>query len=374
MIRLAALDGEIRQEDSCLTIDLSAFARRIRMGEYSMKSAIVNRIRELDGMIGNTPMLEIKYSFKNELRRVFVKAEYYNYTGSIKDRMAIHILDKAYAEGHICPGDQILEATSGNTGISFAALGSALGHKVTIYMPDWMSEERKDLIRSFGAEVKLVSKEQGGFLGCISLTEKYASQNEGVFLPCQFSNKYNVEAHYLSTGPEIQKQLERIDLTPDAVVAGVGTGGTIMGVGRYFKEKNSGFRAYPLEPSNSPTLKTGGEVVGSHRVEGISDEFITSILELDKLDKIIGVDDGDAIIMAQKLASKLGLGVGISSGANFLGAVTVQNILGKDATVVTVFADDNKKYLTTDLLKEEPVREDHLSTDIELLDLKSHLI
>ena len=339
-----------------------------------MDIVVENRIRELEKLIGSTPMLEIMYSYKGELRRVFVKTEYYNYTGSIKDRMAIYILNKAYAEGNICPGDQILEATSGNTGISFAALGSALGHKVTIYMPDWMSEERKNLIKSFGADVELVSKEQGGFQGCIKLTEKYAGQNEAVFLPCQFSNGYNVAAHYLSTGPEIHKQLERIGLTPDAAVAGVGTGGTIMGLGRYFKEKNPAFRAYPLEPSNSPTLKTGGEVVGSHRIEGISDEFITSILDLKKLDKIIGVDDGDAIIMAQELAGKLGLGIGISSGANFLGAVAVQNILGKDATVVTVFADDNKKYLTTDLLKEEPLREDYLSADIRLLDLKSHLI
>lgn len=335
---------------------------------------IENRIRELERLIGKTPLLEIKYSYKGEVRRVFVKAESYNFTGSIKDRMAIHILAKAYKQGYIKPGNQILEATSGNTGISFAALGSALGHKVTIFMPDWMSEERKDLIRSFGAEVKLVSKEEGGFQGCIRLTEKYAGQNEGVFLPCQFSNEYNVEAHYKSTGPEIRQQLAAAGLKPDAIVAGVGTGGTIMGVSRYFKEINPEFRAYPLEPSNSPTLKTGGEVARSHRIEGISDEFITSILKLDELDKIIAVDDGDAIIMAQNLAGRLGLGVGISSGANFLGAVAVQNMLGKDANVVTVFADDNKKYLTTDLLQEEPVREDHLSADIELLDLKSHLI
>lgn len=337
-----------------------------------MSTAIIqDRIKELKGLIGNTPLLEIKFKYKGEERRIFAKAEHYNVTGSIKDRMAIHVLSQAYLSGEIQPGDQIAEATSGNTGISFAAIGSALGHKVTIFMPEWMSEERKSLIRSYGANIKLVSHEQGGFLGSIKMTEDFARDNGNVFLPCQFSNEHNVEAHYITTGPEIWNQLERINLKPDAVVAGVGTGGTIMGLGKYFREKDPNIKVYPLEPSNSPTLKTGSKI-GRHRIQGISDEFIPALVKLDQLDQIIDIDDGDAIIIAQKLSATLGLGVGISSGANFLGALLAQEILGKDAVVVTIFSDDNKKYLSTDLMKTEPVKQDFLSTEIELLDLKGH--
>ncbi|ABW18375.1 PLP-dependent cysteine synthase family protein [Alkaliphilus oremlandii] len=333
---------------------------------------IQDRIKELRGLIGNTPLLEIKFKYKGEERRIFAKAEHYNLTGSIKDRMAIHVLSQAYLNGEIQPGDLIAEATSGNTGISFAAIGSALGHKVTIFMPQWMSAERKNLIRSYGANIQLVSHEQGGFLGSIKMTEDFAKENRNVFLPCQFSNEYNVEAHYRTTGPEIWHQLEQINLKPDAVVAGVGTGGTIMGLGKYFREKDPNIKVYPLEPSNSPTLKTGSKI-GIHRIQGISDEFIPPIVKLDQLDPIIDVDDGDAIIIAQKLSATLGLGVGISSGANFLGALLAQETLGKDAIVVTIFSDDNKKYLSTDLMKSEPIKEDFLSTEIELLDLKCHL-
>jgi cysteine synthase A len=152
----------------------------------------------------------------------------------------------------------------------------------------------------------------------------------------------------------------------NAFIAGVGTGGTIMGVGRFLREKNKDIRLFPLEPSNSPTLSTGCKV-GAHRIQGISDEFIPDILDLENLDDVVSVDDGDAIIMSQKLANDLGIGVGISSGANLLGGVIVQNQLGEDKVVVTVFPDDNKKYLSTDLLREEPVKEGFLAPDIELL-------
>lgn len=335
------------------------------------KETIFKRIEALRNLIGNTPLIEIHFKYKGENRRIFAKAEHYNLTGSIKDRMALHILSKVYEENLINPDANIVEATSGNTGIAFSAIGTALGNKVTIFMPNWMSEERINLIKSFGADIQLVSPEEGGFLGSIEMTEDLSKKDENVFLPCQFSNKYNTEAHYLSTGPEIWSQLEGMNLKPDAIVAGVGTGGTIMGIGRYLKEENPDIKVYPLEPSNSPTMSTGHKV-GKHRIQGISDEFIPEIVDLDELDEIISVDDGDAIIMAQKLASKLGLGVGISSGANFLGALKVQEELGKDSVVVTVFADDNKKYLSTDLMKEEPVKSDFLSTDIELIEIKAH--
>ncbi len=328
-------------------------------------------INGLASLIGNTPLLEISFRYKGEERRIFAKAEQYNLTGSIKDRMALHIIKKAYNSGTLNKGDTIVEATSGNTGIAFSAIGTSLGHPVTIFMPNWMSDERKNLIRSYGANIELVSAEQGGFLGSIQLTEDLLKEKENVFLPCQFSNEDNSEAHYLTTGPEIWSQLEHIKLKPDAIVAGVGTGGTIMGIGKYLKEKDSSIKVYPLEPANSPTMSTGHKV-GKHRIQGISDEFIPSIVTLNNLDEIIDVDDGDSIIMAQKLASELGLGVGISSGANFLGALIAQEKLGKDSIVVTVFADDNKKYLSTDLMKDEPIKDDFLSTDIELLNIKAH--
>jgi cysteine synthase A len=324
-----------------------------------------DRLKSLKYLIGNTPMLEIHFSFRGSNRVMYAKSENLNMTGSIKDRMALHVLSEAYRTGLIKPGDTIAEATSGNTGIAYAALGRALGHPVIIFMPDWMSRERIDLTRSLGARVVLVSHDDGGFIGCIRMTEKLAGEDPNVFLPRQFSNLANIVAHEQTTGPEIWWQLKYNGLTPDAFVAGVGTGGTVMGVGRYLRSRNPEVRIHPLEPAESPIL-TAGHKVGHHRIQGISDEFIPPIVQLDELDHVVGVSDGDAILMAQKLASELGLAVGISSGANFLGALLIQNELGAGAVVVTVFPDDNKKYLSTDLLKQEPVAKGHLSPEVEL--------
>ncbi|MCX6155930.1 MAG: cysteine synthase family protein [Candidatus Kapabacteria bacterium] len=326
---------------------------------------IKQKLIGLEFIVGNTPMLEIEYSYKGKKRKIYSKAENLNLTGSIKDRMALHILKKAYQNGLLQTGTHIIEATSGNTGISFSAIGRALGCSVTIFMPDWMSAERINLIKSYGANIKPVSHDEGGFLGSIKRSEELALCIPNSFLPCQFSNIDNVEAHYLTTGPEICYQLQSINLIPDAFVAGVGTGGTIMGVGKYLREQVPEISIHPLEPSNSPTLSTGYKV-GKHRIQGISDEFIPSIVKLDEIDSVISVDDGDAIIMAQKLTADLGIGVGISSGANFLGAVMLQNLLGDDKVIVTVFPDDNKKYLSTDLLREENVLDGFLSSSIEL--------
>lgn len=331
---------------------------------------VTEKILGLKCLIGNTPLLAINLLYMGERRVIYAKAENLNMTGSIKDRMAFHILSKAYETGSLTPGMKIFEATSGNTGISIAAIGRAMGHKVTIYMPDWMSTERKHLIKSLGADIILVSKEDGGFLGSIEMSNEASALCDG-FLPCQFSNEHNCDAHYDTTAPELWWQLRFLNLQPDAFVAGVGTGGTIMGVGRYLKEKDSNIKVHPMEPLNSPTLKTGYKV-GKHRIQGISDEFIPEIVQLDKLDDIIDVDDGDAIIMSQMLAAQLGIGVGISSGANFIAALKIQNELGSDKTVVTVFPDDNKKYLSTDLLKDEPVKSDFLSKDVELISFKGH--
>ncbi|MBI4292176.1 MAG: cysteine synthase family protein [Betaproteobacteria bacterium] len=323
------------------------------------------KFRALGHMVGNTPLLAIRCRFRGEMRTIYAKAENLNLTGSIKDRMALHILRQGYARGFLRPGAPIAEATSGNTGISFAAVGRALGHPVTIFMPEWMSQERKDLIRSLGAEIRLVSRNEGGFLGSIKMTEDLAAGQPGVFLPRQFSNTDNIDAHAETTGPEIWWQLRIHGLRPDAFVAGVGSGGTIMGVGRFLRQAHPEVKLYPLEPASSPTLSTGHKV-GTHRIQGISDEFIPPIMDLAFLDDVVGVDDGDAIRMAQILAAELGLGVGVSSGANFLGALKVQERLGPGAVVVTVFPDDNKKYLSTDLLGSEPVKEHFLSPHVRL--------
>lgn len=331
----------------------------------AVEPVLSTRFKGLSRLVGNTPLLAIEFTYRGRPRVLYAKSEQFNLTGSIKDRMALFILQQAYLEGTIAPGDTIAEATSGNTGISFAALGRALGHPVTIFMPDWMSHERVDLIHSLGARIVPVARDEGGFLGSIAKAEEMAAGHRHVFLPHQFSSPANVEAHEKTTGPEIWWQLQSNSLLPDAFVAGVGTGGTIMGVGRYLRSRAPDTRVHPLEPAESPTLSAGHKV-GQHRIQGISDEFIPPIVDLGELDEVMSVHDGDAILMAQKLACQLGLGVGISSGANFLGALAVQNDLGDDSVVVTVFPDSNKKYLSTDLVREEPAREDYLTPEVEL--------
>src|SRR5262245_27317843 len=331
----------------------------------SAGAASAPRLRSLARMIGNTPMLAIELTYRGERRVIHAKAEHFNLTGSIKDRMALHIVRRAYAEGRIVPGDTIAEATSGNTGIALAAVGRALGHPVTIFMPDWMSRERVDLIRAMGATIVPVGREEGGFLGSIRMAEEYAASHPRVFLPRQFANAANVQAHEVTTGPEIWMQLREGGRQPDAFVAGVGTGGTVMGVGRYLRRMRPGVHIHPLEPAESPTLSTGRRV-GRHRIQGISDEFIPEIVRLEELDPVVAVSDGDAILMAQKLATTLGLAVGISSGANFLGALKVQNHLGAGAVLATVFPDSSTKYLSTDLMREEPARDGYLTPDVEL--------
>ena len=215
-----------------------------------------------------------------------------------------------------------------------------------------------------------MTKQQGGFLGSIRMSEEMAAEQDGVFLPRQFSNTANVEAHASTTGPELYLQLLSEGLTADAFVAGVGTGGTVMGVGKHLRLMDPATRIYPMEPAESPTLSTGCKI-GQHRIQGISDEFVPAILRLDDLEPVVDVCDGDSILMAQKLASELGLAVGISSGANFLAALKVQDALGGDAVVATVFADDNKKYLSTDLLRDEPVKSHYLSIDVTLREFRT---
>ncbi len=335
----------------------------------ALDPALARHFHSMRRLVGNTPLLSLAFRVNGEPRTIYAKYEPLNLTGSIKDRMALHILQCAYETGQIAPGDPIAEATSGNTGISFAAIGRALGHPVTVFMPDWMSAERIALISSFGASIVLVSKADGGFLGSIARADEMKARQPRTFLPHQFANEANIDAHRQGTGPEIWLQLAGQGLVPDAFVAGVGTGGTVMGVGRYLKSKRATVRVHPLEPAESPTLSTGHKV-GHHRIQGISDEFVPPILHVDELDGIIQAHDGDAILMAQLMAQR-GLAVGISSGANVIGALQVQQSIGPNAVVVTVLCDSNKKYLSTDLLRSEPVKPGYVTPSVELLGFDS---
>ncbi len=326
----------------------------------------------MNNMIGNTPLLTIKYRYKGEERTLYAKAEFYNLTGSIKDRMAKHIIEESYRDGTLKRGMPIIEATSGNTGIAFSSLGALYEHPVHIFMPQWMTDERKRMIKKYGATLHEVTHEQGGFEGSVVLADKLAEEING-FRPQQFYNKYNEEAHFRTTGLEICTQLDKLAVVPEAFVAGVGTGGTIMGVGRRLRVRYPNVKVCPVEPFKSQSMTLGVKGV-DHRIQGIGDGFVPELINMKKLDDILVVHDGDAIIMAQILAKKLGLGVGISSGANFIAAVKLQNMYPSLNNIVTVFSDDSKKYLTSDLTKTEPVQEDYLSQDIELIDFDGECI
>lgn len=325
----------------------------------------------LDALIGKTPLIDLRLSYKGKRLKVLVKAEQYNLTGSIKDRVALFILNRALRAGQLRPGDTIVEASSGNSGIAFAAIGRALGCRVKIFMPARMSTERQQLLRSLGADLELVSDAQGGFQEALRRCDLYAATHDGVFSPDQFTNELNCRAHEHTTGAEILAQLRDIGTQPAALVAGVGTGGTIMGVGRALKSHFANIRLCPMEPAESPTLSTGYKS-GRHRLQGLFDEFVPDILKLEELDDIIQVNDGDAIVMAQRLSRELGLAVGLSSGANLIAAIKVAECLPEEAAVITVFCDDNKKYLSTDLCKQEPVRADYIAPEIDFLGFRAH--
>jgi len=315
-------------------------------------------VENLSKLVGNTPLMEVSVQFEGKKLNIYAKYEAWNYSGSIKDRMALQILKSAYACEVLRPTDTIVEATSGNTGIAFAAMGAYLGHNVEIYMPNWLSDERKQLLRFYGAKLHEISAEEGGFLHCIELAEQ-KSQKNGIFCPKQFENSNNPVAHMTNTAPEMELGLLKAGFGDiDAFVAGAGTGGTIMGFLRYFSEKIEHFQAFPVFPVNNSD--------GGHRIEGIGDSFVPKILSLDELGNIVRISDSDAISVARQINQK-GLSVGISSGANLLAASKKCFELGEDAIVGTVFCDDNKKYLSTDLCSNS---EESLSYDFKLLDYR----
>jgi cysteine synthase A len=311
-------------------------------------------------IIGNTPMIKINYKCKGILNKIFVKLEYYNLTGSIKDRVAFYIINNAKKRGELKEGMPIVEATSGNTGISLAALGSYYNHPVYIFMPDWASKERIDLMTSFGAKVFLISKEEGGFIKCVKEAKKMSERING-FLSNQFSNKDNFLAHYETTGNEI---LEQIPEKIGGFVSGVGTGGTLMGIGKRLKEENNSMLITAIEPEKMPML-SGGSIIGNHKIEGIGDDFIPELINKNDINEVILINDDDAINMSRKISKELGIGVGISSGANLIGSILLADKI-KDS-VVTVFADDNKKYLSTELSNDINTNHKFISNQIELL-------
>lgn len=312
-----------------------------------------------EGTIGNTPMIKINYEYKGKSRYVYTKLEYYNLTGSIKDRVAYYIIKNAEERGELQEGMPIVEATSGNTGISIAALGRYYGHEVYIFMPDWASQERVKLMKGYGANVILYSKEEGGFLRCVSEAKKMAEERKA-FLANQFANKDNFLAHYETTGEEIINQV------PEELfgfVSGVGTGGTLMGIGTKLKENFKDLKIIAIEPDKMPIISKG-KVLGNHKIEGIGDEFVPDLIDKSKIDDIFLINDDDAINMSRKIAKELGLGIGISSGANFIGSVIANDKI--DKAICTVFADDNKKYLTTELSNEINSNPKFLSNQIKL--------
>ena len=314
-------------------------------------------MKSYESFAGHTPLIRIDFRGRADktVRSVFVKPEWFNPTGSIKDRMAAYVFARAEERGELPPGRPVVEMTSGNTGIAFAALSALTRRSAHIFMPDWMSAERVRLLRLYGAEVHLVSAEQGGFDGAKRLAEEAARELDA-FRPSQFENTDNVLAHYYGTGTELMRQLPGMA----AFAAGVGTGGTLMGVARRFPQA----LMVAVEPSAAPAL-SGGTERGSHAIEGIGDGFIPQIVDRRRIGRVAVIDDGDAVRMAARLSRELGLGAGISSGANFLGAALTAK--GLPGPVATVFPDDSKKYLSGVLANPPAPKSGALSEEFELL-------
>ena len=311
--------------------------------------------------IGNTPLIKIKYKYNGKEKNIYTKLEYYNLTGSIKDRMASFIIEKAKQRKVLKENQPIIEATSGNTGISLSAIGAYYKHPVYIFMPDWVSKERKQIMESYFANVKLYSIEEGGFKRCIKEAKLLSEEIDG-FLVNQFSNPDNVRTHYETTAKEILKQMEGTKI--GGFISGIGTGGTLMGVAKKLKKYDKNIVIAAMEPDKMPLLSQN-KIIMPHKIDGIGDDFIPEIVDRNQIDKVIVINDDDAVNMSRILSRKLGLGVGISSGANFIASVILNDKL--ENPVVTIFVDDNKKYLSTDIIKPIDNNEEFISNKIELI-------
>ena len=309
------------------------------------------KLEKIKALVSNSPMVEIKYRFNNEIRIAYAECSFYSLTGSIKDRVAYQVIYDAYTMGAIKKGDPIVEVSSGNMGISLTAIANITGNPITILMPSSMSIERKQLLTMYGANLTEVDSFKTAFNKCKEL------QNKGYFCTSQFDNFSNIKAHYDITGENI---INKLNFKPISnFVAGIGTSGTLMGAGKKIKEcRNT--KIVAIEPENARII-SGIYPLKQHKLQGLSDEILPSIYNADIVDNIVQISDNDAIAMAQKLCKELSLGVGISSGANFIGCVLSGN------HSATVFPDDNKKYLSTDLSC-------HITTStvdsIELIDMR----
>lgn len=311
----------------------------------------MNKLNKLNPLFSSCPIVDIKYSFDGKILHAYFECCWFSLTGSIKDRVAYQIFYDALKNKHINKNTKVVEVSSGNMGISVCAIANLLGLKTTIIMPKNMSEERKKLIKLFGAELVLVDDFESAFKLC----EEY--EKNGYFCTHQFENIANCKAHSNITGKHIFNKIKNKQIS--YFVSGVGTSGTLSGAGKYLKEKLN-LKLIAIEPKNAPIL-TQSSPLKKHQIQGLSDEIVPKIYNKNLVDKIIQIEDADAIAMSQKLCRDLSLGVGISGGANFLGCV----LSGENAC--SVFADSNKKYLSTNLTQN--VQSD-LVDKIKLISLK----
>lgn len=298
----------------------------------------------IDQLIGNTPLLKLNRIVPEDAADVYVKLEFFNPAGSIKDRIALSMIEKAEAEGKLKSGDTIIEPTSGNTGIGLASVAAAKGYHLIIVMPETMSVERRKLMQGYGAEL-ILTPGADGMKGSIAKAQELVD-TKGYFMPMQFENPANPAIHEATTGQEIIDAFGKDDL-PDAFVAGVGTGGTLSGIGHALKKVDPNVKVYALEPAESPLLKEGK--AGKHKIQGISAGFIPKTLDQEVYDGIIEVSSDDAIKTGQAVGRLEGFLPGISAGANIYGAIELAKQLGKGKKVVTVSPDGGDRYLSTDL-------------------------
>ncbi len=295
----------------------------------------MNNLENIMGLISNTPLLNITYKYQGKTKHIFAKAEWYSLTGSIKDKVAYQILKDAYERGELKRGDTIVEVSSGNMGLSLTAIANLLGNPATIIMPKTMSEERKKLIRLYGATLI----ETDDFPSAFQLAEKLV-KDKGYFYTRQFENPSNSYAHSTIIASEILRHQEKLSSARN-FVAGIGTSGTLTGIGGILKEK-MGLNIIAIEPDNARII-TSTAPYGKHQLQGLSDEILPKLYNDKLTDQVLQITDNDAMAMAQKMARTLSLGVGISSGANIIGAI----LSGEDT--ITVLPDDSKKYLSTNL-------------------------
>lgn len=305
--------------------------------------------KSLTDLIGRTPLLELgKFSAAKDVKATIVgKLEYFNPAGSVKDRIAKAMIDDAEAKGVLKPGATIIEPTSGNTGIGLASVAAARGYKIILTMPETMSIERRNLLKAYGAELVLTEGSKG-MSGAIAKAEELSKDIEGSFIPGQFVNGANPEVHRKTTGPEIW---EDTDGKVDIFIAGIGTGGTITGVGEYLKSQNPDVKIIAVEPSASPVLSKG--TPGPHKIQGIGAGFVPKILNTEVYDEIITVDNEDAFATGREIAKTEGLLVGISSGAAAWAAVQIaKRPENEGKTIVVLLPDTGERYLSTPLFSE----------------------